>query len=222
MACTLLTSNANALVRGDSTLQSYNTTASTPRTAAPFQSSPGGNTLEILYFMLMEGFAQTEWELRTSGPNPAWLKQALNSSYALKRDITSIEATLAEIASLSYAVIIEQYRQRYAQGDATVAKYWQPETTTLQGTHPILLAKLAVNWTPLSVGLSSTIILALITLTVIWGHSIVDPIIRDGQIVDLISLLHESALPKIMGADDDGVALTEKESRRRAEKTRVE
>lgn len=152
---------------------------------------------------------------------PVWLQQTLNDSYALRRDITSIEDTLAHIASISYAVVVEQYRQRFAQHDPKVNQYWQPETVTLQGTEPIILAKLAINWIPLAIGLSSTILLTLVTLTSVWGHDVVDPIIRDGRMIDLISLLSESALPQLLARDDDGELRTRYEARRLAERTRV-
>ena len=44
--------------------------------------------------------------------------------------------------------------------------------------------------------------LATVSLICVAGHRITDDIVRDGGVIDLVSLLHDSALPDILAGDD--------------------
>ena len=68
----------------------------------------------------------------------------------------------------------------------------------------MLKAHLQGNGVPLLVRSLSVLVLATVSTMCVVGHGITDNIVRDGAVIDLVSLLHHSALPWILAGHEEG------------------
>ena len=214
LGCVLVTSNATARVRGDGSLLSLNVTNPTPYTPFPYLSNQSKNGLEKYFGPLHDVIASTEvGEMNGDGDSEGgtWIEQALSVMLAKQPSLRALEESLSSITSLTYSLLIQKWRTRLSDGDPTVLSNWVPENKTAQAHYPLLQAHLEVNGIPLLVGSISTLVLMAVSLICVVGHRINDHIVRDGGVIDLVSLLHESALPDILAGDDgDGDMASEK------------
>ena len=215
LGCVLVTNNATARVRGDGSLLSLNVTNSTPYTPFPYLSNQPKNGLEKyfapLHDVILYTAAGDSEGLGGDGDGLSWIEKALWATLANQRSLRALEETLGSITSLTYSLLIQRWRTRLSDGDLTVLSNWVPENKTAQAHYPLLQAHLQVNGIPLLVGSISTLVLVAVSLICVVVHRINDHIVRDGGVIDLVSLLHESALPDILAGDDgDGDMASEK------------
>jgi hypothetical protein len=73
-----------------------------------------------------------------------------------------------------------------------------PQYAIAAGEYPVPKAHLQVNGIPLLVGSLSVLVLGIVSVMCVVGHRATDNIVRDGGVIDLVSLLHNSALPGIL------------------------
>jgi hypothetical protein len=133
-----------------------------------------------------------------------------------------MEKEFSTIVAMHYALLVQNWKTRLQQGDATAKALWTPESVMLGGTQPLVFARLRINVPQLLAGAISTILLILVALATIWGHDIHDSVVRDGGVIDMISLLDGSLLPAIVASSAEGQPGDAKRARRKlAERTCV-
>lgn len=206
LACILVTENATALVQGDGTLLTLNVTNSTSYIPFPYLDNEPKNTLEQYFAPMIDVIIGSEGGNSGGEEGFTWLEESLREQLVKAPSLRAFEESLGSIISLMYSLLIQTWRTRYASGDQTLASTWAPQNTTLQGQHPVTRARLTVNGIPLMFGLSVTLILTAVSLLCIVGHGINDHVVRDGGIIDLVSLLHNSSLPDIIAGESDDPA----------------
>jgi len=200
LGCVLVTNNATARVRGDGSLLSLNVTNPAPYTPFPFFSNQPKNVLEKYFAPLHDAIIGSEGGGGIH-EGDTWIEQALRTTLADQPSLRALEESLGSITSLAYSLLIQRWRTRLSDGDRTVLSNWVPENKTAQAHYPLLQAHLQVNPIPLLVGSISTLVLVAVSLVCVVGHRITDHIVRDGGVIDLVSLLHDSALPDILAGD---------------------
>ena len=135
-----------------------------------------------------------------------WLETTMRSLLVERPDLRTLEDNLAGISSLAYALLVQRWRSRYARGDATLARTWSPQNANVAGEHPVLKMHLQVNGIPLLVGSLSVLVLCTISAICVVGHDVTDNTLWDGGVIDLVSLMHNSALPELLvGHEEDGI-----------------
>lgn len=202
----LVVENATATVRGDGTLLTLNVTNPTPYSAFPYLNNEPNNTLEKYFAPMIDVLISSEGDGGGQEEGGTWLEQSLREQLAQTPSLRAFEESLGSIVSLMYSLLIEGWRTQYASGDQTLASTWAPQNTTVQGQHPVTRAFLTVNGIPLLFGLGCTLILVVVSLLSVLGHGANDDIVRDGGVVDLVSLLHRSSLPDIIAGESDDPA----------------
>ena len=210
LGCVLVTNNATASVRGDGTLLFLNVTNPAPYTPFPYLSNQPKNALEKYFAPLHGAIISSEGgEEVTEGDS--WIEEVLRMTLADQPNLRALEQCLGSITSLAYSLLIQRWRTRLSDGDSTLSSNWVPENKTAQGHYPFLRAHLQVNGIPLLMGSFSTLVLVAVSLLCVVGHYTTDHIVHDGGVIDLVSLLHDSALPDILAGDDgDGSMASEK------------
>lgn len=223
---------ATAKVRGDGVLLSTNLTTpvNIDSSATPFVRPLPTQRTELLWANLTEALRTievTDVGTAQSGNGPVeftWLEYTLVDRIVNSTGISAMEESLSYITALSYSLLAQSWRTKNAQGGlaaANLSQIWTPQNVTLSGTQSLLFTRLKIGGPQLIIAFVSTILLAVVSLASTFGHADqhVDPVIRNGGIVDLFSLLADSALPAILveGADD-----TPEGRRVQAEMTRVE
>lgn len=203
LGCVLRTDNATAHVRGDGVLLSLNATASTPFTPFPYLDNEPQNAMESWWISLLEALFKSQGGAGVH-QGSTWVEDTLERLLLAQPDIATLETNLASMTSFFYALVIQHWRTRYGAGDPSVAQNWTPSNTTVQGHHPVLKGRLQIDGIPLIVGCISTLILTVVSLSCVRGHDTNDTVVRDGGVIDLISLLHDSALPDIIAGDGEG------------------
>lgn len=202
LACVLTADQATATIFGNGTLESSNASSIPPNAAFPFMTNEPENQIESNWVPLLGAIYQAGCEYVK--PNYiSWLETAMQSSLDEQPSLKALEDSLAILSSLAYALLIQGWRNRYATGDATLASIWTPQYKTVAGEHLVLRAHLQVNGIPLLVGSLSVLVLGTVSALCIVGHGITDNIVRDGGVIDLVSLLHNSALPDILAGHEE-------------------
>jgi len=135
--------------------------------------------------------------------------------------LTSMERELSTITAMHYALLVQNWKTRLQQGDTTVGALWTPESVMLNGTKPLLFARLRINVPQLFSGFVGTVLLILVALAILWGNDLRDTVVRDGGVIDMITLLNGSSLPAILASADSEVGDTKDPRREQAEKTFV-
>jgi hypothetical protein len=204
--CVPTADHATAILLGNGALQSFNTSSIPPHTAFPFTTNEPKNQIESNWDSLLEALLGAEGDPLTDYQSgTSWLETTLRSLLVEQPNITTLEDNLASISSLAYALLIQRWRIRYAGGDTTLASTWVPQNATVAGEVPVLKAHLQINGTPLLVGSLSVLVLGAVSVMCVTGHDTTDDIMHDGGVIDLISLLHNSALPEMLvGHGEDG------------------
>ena len=203
LGCVLVTNNATARVRGDSRLLSLNVTNPARYEPFPFLSNQPRNALEKYFAPLHDAIISSEGSGGGGSQGVTWIEEALRLTLASQPNLRALEETLSSITSLAYALLVQRWRRRVSDGDNTVLQNWVPEKRTAQGQYLLLRGCLQVNGIPLLVGSVSTLVLVVVSLICVVGHGVTDGVIRDGGVIDLVSLLHDSALPGILAGDDE-------------------
>jgi hypothetical protein len=202
LGCVLVTNNATARVGGDGSLLSMNVTNPAAYTPFPFLSNQPKNAFEKYFAPLHDAITSSEGGAGGGSQGATWIEEALRLTLANQSSLWALEEALSSITSLAYALLIQRWRTRFSDGDDTVLSNWVPETQSAQGQYLLLRGRLQVNGIPLLVGSISTLVLVVVSLICVVGHNITDGVIRDGGVIDLVSLLHDSALPDILARDD--------------------
>lgn len=208
LACVLTADQATATVLGNGTLKSLSISDVTPRTAFPFMTNEPKNQLESNWAPLLGAI----YTALVDAYNHPWLRDILHSALEKRPSITTLEYDLASISSLTYSLLIDGWRNQYAAADgAALAPPWVPQYAIVAGERPVRKAHLQVNGIPLLVGSLSVLVLSIVSVTCLAGHRTTDNIVRDGGVIDLVSLLHNSALPEIL-ARREGVGGNESDA----------
>jgi hypothetical protein len=204
LACVLVADPSTAIVLGNGHLDTHDISSIPPHTAFPFIANEPKNQMESNWVPLLDALSASEGaDGMESGTT--WLETTIQSLLAERPSITTLEDNLASISSLAYSLLIQRWRIRHATGDATLASTWMPRNATVAAEVPVLKAYLQVNGIPLLAGPLSVLVLSIISLICIVGHGKNDNIVRDGGVIDLLSLMHESALPEMLaGHEEDG------------------
>ena len=201
LGCVLVTNNATARVRGDGSLLFLNVTNPTPYTPFPYISNTPKNALEKYFASLHSAISGSEGGRLLGPSNNTWIEETLRMTLVDQPSLRALEKCLGSITSLAYSLLIQRWRTRLSDGDRTLSSNWVPENKTVQGHYLLLEAHLQVNGIPLLVGSISTLVLGAVSLICVVGHRITDHVIHDGGVIDLVSLLHGSALPDILAGD---------------------
>ena len=205
LACVLNADQATAIVLGNGTLESLNISDPVPRTPFPFLSNEPKNQIESNWVSLLDALPGPSYEDGLTAAENTWFENTMQSLLTERPSISTLEDNLARISGLSYALLSQNWRTRYANGDTTLSSRWAPWNATVAGKVPVLKAYLQVNGMPLLVGSLSTLILVVTSRMCVIGHGITDNTVRDGGVIDLISLLHNSALPGLLvGHEEEG------------------
>jgi len=149
-----------------------------------------------------------------------WILRKLLPAIVNGTDLASMEREFSAITAMHYALLVQNWKNRLLQqGDTTVRDMWTPESVMLNGTQPLLFARLRVNVPQLFLGIVGTVLLILVASVIIWGHDLRNTMVRDGGVIDIISLLDGSSLPAILASANSEFA---KDARReQAERTYV-
>lgn len=217
LACSIFTSSATAQVQGDGKLKSLRTTidpfANVKDPAKPFIRSPPTLEIEKQFVNLTNALYLLESQdisnVAAGGGSIefAWLEYTLMDRVANATGMAAVEDSLAYVTSLAYAVRSQGWRDQLAgsaYSDAalkTLAPNWIPSNITLNGTEPVLFARLKVEGRPLIITFISTLVLVVVTIVSTYGHADahIDHVVRDGAVIDILSLMAESSLPMIIG-----------------------
>ena len=170
------------------------------------------------------GLERTFWDLIDSSSIIAgdWIQSQLLTAIVNGTGLSSMEKEFSAIAAMHYALLVQDWKTRLQQGDTTVKALWTPESVTLGGTQPLVFARLRINVPQLLSGAISTMLLTLVALATIWGHDIHDSVVRDGGVIDMISLLDGSLLPAIVASSAESELGDGRRARRQlAERTYV-
>jgi len=157
------------------------------------------NQIESNWFPLLGALWVVGENLRSSD---FWLETTLRALLDTNPNITTLEDNLASVTSLIYSLFIQRFRDLYAAGDATSSSTWTPQYATGAGEHPVLKAYLQVSGIPLLVGSLSVLVLCAVSIICVAGHGVKDDIVRDGGVIDLVSLLYNSALPEMLAGPE--------------------
>ena len=115
-------------------------------------------------------------------------------------NLWALEEALSSITSLAYALLAQRWRRIVSDGDNAVlgsrGTNGSRAVSSITGLYP-------GKRMPLFVGSVSTLVLVVVSLICVVGHGVTDGVIRDGGVIDLVSLLHDSTLPSILAGDDE-------------------
>jgi hypothetical protein len=198
----------------------------------PFIRSHPVHNVELMWVNLTSGIYYLEENDVSTVPRGGgfieftWMEYTLLDRVANSTGIRALEDSLGYISSLSYALLAQSWRTKLAQGGLAaqeLSQSWTPQNVTLYGTQPVVYARLKIGGAQLIITFVSTIILVIVSFMSTYGHADnhIDPIIRDGGVIDLLSLVADSTLPCIIaeGAED---SVNGRDGRRvRAERTLV-
>lgn len=228
----MYSSPAKVKVRGDGVLLSTNLTSPVERSATPFNRSLPAQQTELMWANLTAALWQIESAdvsgIQTLGGaiEITWLEYTLLDRIVNATGIRAMEDSLSYIAALSYALIAQDWRTKSAQGGSVavnLSQTWIPQNVTLSGAQYRLFTRLRISGPQLIITFISTIVLVIVSLAKTFGHADQnnDPVIHNGGVIDLLSMLAGSALPAILSATVDDSAEGRDSRRARAEKTMV-
>jgi len=135
--------------------------------------------------------------------------------------LASMEREFSIITAMHYALLVQNWKTRLQKGDTTVGALWTPESVMLDGTQQLLFARLRINLPQLFFGFVGTFLLVFVASAIIWGHDLRNIVVRDGGVIDMISLLDGSSLPAILASADSEFGNTKDARREQAERTYV-
>jgi hypothetical protein len=140
--------------------------------------------------------------------------------------MAAMEKVLEQLTGLAYGMAIQSFRSQTRDGSTVVSSNWNPTSAIVTGHRIVLRGKFVVNGLQVVVGAICVCVLAFAMLFAVAQRGDEAPdtrggVVRDGGVIDLISLVNRSALPRII-AGTNGVAASTKDERRAvAERTMV-
>ena len=129
-----------------------------------------------------------------------WFEDTWQTIVARNATTEAIEHELALITSMVYAIAVLDWKTQLDDGNPLVTSYWTPSNVTLEGYQPETVGILGVNFSMLIIGCACSGVLVLVAGFHMKGWRPTDGEDHDGSIIDLISMLHDSELPRKMGA----------------------
>jgi hypothetical protein len=134
-----------------------------------------------------------------------WFEDIWQTIDAQNATTEAIEHELALITSMVYAIAVLDWKDQLDDGNPLVLSYWAPSNVTLEGYSPEIVGRLAVNVPMLVIGCVCSGVLVFVFVLVAGVRMMRirrdsnDGEEHDGTLLDLISLLHDPALPSLMG-----------------------
>lgn len=229
LACSLYATPPTARVRGDGVLFETNTTTDlrTDLNGTPFIRSHPVHNIELMWVNLTRGIYNLESSNVAIEGNHTieftWMEYTLLDCIINGTGIRALEDSLSYISSLSYALLAQSWRSKLFQDAQNLSQSWIPQDVTLNGTQSLVYARLKIGDAQLIITFASTIILIIVSFVSTYGHADdhIEPIIRDGGVIDLLSLVADSALPGVI-EEGAGDSASGRDGRRvRAEETPV-
>ena len=213
LACSLFLDKVTATMTGDGTLIKIDRQDTDLHNMPyPFLQALPSNGLERTFWDSID----STWPLQGE-----WLQDKLLSAIVNGTGLASMEREFSTITAMHYALLMQSWKTRLQQGDMTVGALWTPESVTLDGTKPLHFARLRINVPQLFLGSAGTVLLSLVALVIIWGHDLRNTVVRDGGVIDMISLLNGSSLPAILASAESEFGNTKDARREQAERTYV-
>jgi hypothetical protein len=196
IGCTLFVQNITAKVRGDNTLLWKEDTLTPTATRTPFiRPHAPDDPWELTWAPLFSYVSPQS--------SPYLLFSGLNST---SNSLSLLEKRLSTMTSLSYALLAQQWRRTVSlEGDSQFNQSWSPIFANVSGSRSIVMAGLVVHSLPLAIGIVTCFALVFVFVTTARQTKPTDNIIRDGRVINMISLLHNSTLPAVVadGNEDD-------------------
>ena len=172
LACVLEADPATAIVLGNGTLESLNS-STPPHTAHPFMTNYPKNQMESNWVPLLDALSASQGFDMIMETGNTWLETTMRSLLVERPDLRTLEDNLASISSLAYAPCSSRGGGvDMLRGDPTLARTWSPQNATVAGEHPVLKMHLQVNGIPLLVGSLSVLVLCAISAICVIGHDV--------------------------------------------------
>jgi len=143
-----------------------------------------------------------------------WLEQTFNQTWSL----TQLENQLGTFAAFYYSILVQHWRAAALGGDFTGSQWWSEEQGSVTGSQLALFGQMYLSVVQLVLGCVCVLALTIASAILMLGLRIQRGPIRDGSVIDMMSLLRESSLPAVIAGDDDEDGKADGR-RRRAERT---
>ena len=213
IVCSLSVRNVTAWVWGDNRLERTNAnTTLTNSTAPTINSSVPLDPMVTSWSYIVDRMLQVQ----RAALGETWLELTLNKTWTL----TSLEGQTSEFAAFYYSVLVEHWRSDALHGDPTGSQWWSEARGSVVARQPMLSAQLRLGVPPWVLGCVCSLALIAASAISMLGPRMHQEPMRDGSVMDMMSLLCGSSLPAIIAGDDDGDAGADGR-RRRAERTIV-
>jgi hypothetical protein len=202
IGCSLFAQNITARLRGDNVLLWKDSTPTPTNNPTPFIRSHAPNDpLEIAWVRLMFLSSVEDpgyyWETTHRFlPLNLLLLSGLNST---DNSLALLGERLTNMTSLSYALLVHDWRTSPPDGG------WNPVFAIASGSRSFVMAGLVVQILPLAIGAVTCSIIIIVFVAVSRRSQLSDDIIRDGRVLNVISLLHNSSLPAIITDSDENI-----------------
>lgn len=115
----------------------------------------------------------------------------------------AMESTLERLSALAYGLIIQSFRSQAHDGTPQVAATWAAVNGTVLGQQAVVRGKFTINGPQVVIGSVCVTILLLAVLFAVIARTqdseeMHSDVVRDGGVIDLISLAKGSAVPSIL------------------------
>lgn len=129
--------------------------------------------------------------------------------------MAAMEKKLEQLTALTYGMIVQSFRSQARDDSTAVGSDWKPTSAIVAGQRVVLRGKFVVNGLQVVV---STICVCVLAFSVLFsvaqrGNEAPGSVAREGGVIDLISLVNRSALPRIIAGAN---AATSRKDERRA------
>jgi len=138
LACVLSANPATAVVLGNGTLKSLNSSA------FPFMMDDPKDQTESNWVPLLEPLSASEG-VTGQAAGTSWLETTMKSLLDVQPSVVALEDSLATISSLAFSLLIQRWRIRYANNGTALASTWMRQTAIVAGEVPVLKAHLQVS-----------------------------------------------------------------------------
>lgn len=237
IGCSIYVQDITAEVLGNNRLLRTTSSPIPIGTSNIFNRPTSTDVLEIAWEPLIAAVYWAEYETGSSSSNsskgeilPAdWLQDlilpSLSGNSSLVDRISAMEDVLERFTALAYGLIIQSFRSQTHDGIPEVAASWLPANRDVLGEQSIVRGKFTINGLQLIIGAVCVAVLVLSSLCAMAlstdkTEEARTSLIRDGGVIDLISLMNGSSVPGILA---DGSLMNTSEEKRRevAERTFV-
>lgn len=148
-------------------------------------------------------------------PFQATALEALSQPQPLR----ALEVHLSSLSALTFGAVVQYWVTTLSQNNEPVTQKWYPMRAIVAGSRTVTQATLHVNGVQLLISCISVLALAVVTISTLARPPYREQTYRDAGVLDMISLLHHSSLPRVIrGGDDQSF---EARRRKRAESTTV-